>query len=302
MYNRILVPLDGSTLAESVLPYVEALTKGTAATVVLVQVNDTEAQGESPAHQQALDRMGEQRTSFGRAYLSHVARRLKDSGIESSGELLKGRVAGAIAQFAAAQQIDLVAMSTHGRTGLARWRYGSVANELRQLLPVPLLLLHADEAQSEAYVTAMAQLLDEVVVPLDGSAIAEQALPHAIELAKRLDLELHLVRVVMRPYMAYAEPDSVQYYFDLDAELTKVASEYLQDRAKEIEPQGIRVTTRVFHGLAAENLVDYAEALGNSLICMTTHGRTGLGRVVLGSVADKVLHDTGRPVFLVRAV
>jgi nucleotide-binding universal stress UspA family protein len=302
MYNRILVPLDGSTLAESVLPYVEALAKGTAATVVLVQVNDTDAQGESPAHQQALDKMAEQRTSFGRAYLSHVARRLKDSGIESSGELLTGRVAGAIAQFAAAQQIDLVAMSTHGRTGLARWRYGSVANELRQLLPVPLLLLHADEAQSEAYVTAMAQLLDEVVVPLDGSAIAEQSLPHAIELAKRLDLDLHLVRVVMRPYMAYAEPDSVQYYFDLDSELTKVANEYLEDKAKEIVAREVGVTTQVFHGLAAENLVDYAEALGNSIICMTTHGRTGLGRVVLGSVADKVLHDTGRPVFLVRAV
>lgn len=301
MYQRIVVPLDGSALAESVLPYVEALVKSGGATLMLVQVNESELGGESPAHRQLLNKVSEQRTTFGRAYLSHIARRLKDRGIEAAGELLQGRVASAVAKYVAEQNVDLVAMSTHGRTGLARWRYGSVANELRQMLPVPLLLLHAKEEQSEAYATAMAQKMEDVVVPLDGSAIAEQALPHAVELAKRLDMGVHVVRVVMRPYMAYAEPTAVEYYFDLDTELTNVANEYLQEIQKKLQAEGVRATTRVFHGLAAENLVDYSEALGNSLICMTTHGRTGLGRMVLGSVADKVLHDTTRPVFLVRA-
>ncbi|MEK7214634.1 MAG: universal stress protein [Chloroflexota bacterium] len=301
MYERIVVPLDGSTLAESVLPYVEALVKGGGATLLLVQVNESDIGGESPAHQQLLNKMSEQRTTFGRAYLTHIARRLKDRGIQATGELLQGRVAGAVAKYAVEQKADLVAMSTHGRTGLARWRYGSVANELRQMLPLPLLLLHAEEEQSEAYATAMAQQMEDVVVPLDGSPIAEQALPHAVELAKRLNVDIHIVRVVMRPYMAYAEPNAVEYYFELDTEMTNVANEYLQEVRKRLEAEGVRVTTRVFHGLAAENLVDYADALGNSLVCMTTHGRTGLGRVVLGSVADKVLHDTTRPVFLIRA-
>ena len=301
MYQKILVPLDGSKLSEAVLPYAGFLAKAFGAEVSLVHVGEPVLEEHAPEHKVFLDQISGQMLAYGKAYLNDQARRLQQKGISAKGEVLLGRAADEIATYADQQGMDLVAMGTHGRAGLARWRYGSVANELRNRLPMPILLIRPMEELSEAAAAAREPLLLRVVVPLDGSQVAEQALVHARELASRLELEVHLLRVVSRPAPTYIGPEAVEYYYDLESELEKVATEYLQTTQRTLEQQGLRVTSRIFHGYAADNIVDYAEALDQSLICMTTHGRTGLGRVIMGSVADKVLQEAAEPIFLVRA-
>ena len=337
MYKHILVPLDGSTLAEAVLPFVELLAKAGSAKVTLVTVGEHPADNMPPEPQglpssleggahpgegyrdqteyrvglQAesellqrrpyLDQIVERIISYGKVYLNHVARRLQSKGVETEVDVLLGRPASQIADYAQEHSVDLVAMSTHGRGGLARWLYGSVANELRNSLQQPFLLIRSMEESSQASAEAREPLFLRVIVPLDGSPMAEQALPHAKELAAYLGLEVHLVRVVSQPMPAYMGPDAVEYYYDLDAELIKVATNYLKNVESSLKQEGLRVTSRTFHGYAANNLVDYAKVLGQNLICMTTHGRTGLGRVFLGSVADKVLQEAVVPVLMVRA-
>lgn len=301
MYQKILIPLDGSLLSEAVLPYAETLAAASKAQVTMVYVGEPDVEEHSPEHQVYLDQVTQQVLAYGKSYLRQQARRFEQKGIQTSVEVLLGRAADEITGYAQKQGVDLVAMATHGRTGLARWRYGSVANEVRNRLPMPLLLIRPAEHPSEAAMAAKEPLLLRVVVPLDGSDVAEQALPHAKELASRMDLEVHLLRIVSRPAPAYVGPEAVEYYYDLETELVKVATEYLQGVQKTLEQEGMRVTARVFHGYPAENIVDYAKALDQSIICLTTHGRTGLGRVIMGSVADKVLHDATEPIFLVRA-
>ncbi|MBI2886744.1 MAG: universal stress protein [Chloroflexi bacterium] len=302
MYQRILIPLDGSLLSEAVLPYAEALAAASKAQVTMVYVGEPDVEERSPKHQVFLDQVTQQVVAYGKSYLRQQARRFEQKGIQTKVEVLLGRAADEITEYAQKEGVDLVAMATHGRTGLARWRYGSVANEVRNRLPMPLLLIHpTEEHPSEAAMAAREPLLLRVVVPLDGSEVAEQALPHAKELASRMDLEMHLLRIVSRPAPAYVGPEAVEYYYDLETELVKVATEYLQGVQKSLEAAGMRVTARVFHGYPAENIVDFAKALDQSIICLTTHGRTGLGRVIMGSVAEKVLHDATEPIFLVRA-
>jgi len=323
MYKHIMVPLDGSTLAEAVLPFVELLAKAGSAKVTFVTVGEpplgdmppgqqgyrdqTEyavgppAESAHPQHTAYLDQMVERIIAYGKVYLNHIARRMQSKGVETAVEVLLGRPADQIVDYAQEHGVDLVAMSTHGRGGLARWRYGSVANELRHRLQQPFLLVRSTAESSQASVAAREPLFLQVVVPLDGSPLAEQALPHAKELAAHLGLEIHLVRVVSQPMPAYMGPDAVEYYYDLDADLVRTAINYLQSIESRLTQEGIRVTSRIFHGYAADNIVDYAKGLGQNLICMTTHGRTGLGRVFLGSVADKVLQEAVTSVLMVRA-
>ena len=186
MYQKILVPLDGSKLSEAVLPYVSSVAKAFDAQVSLVHVGEPVLEEHAPEHKVFLDQISGQIIAYGKAYLNDQARRLQQKGISAKGEVLLGRAADEIATYADKQGMNLVAMATHGRAGLARWRYGSVANELRNRLPMPLLLIRPLEELSEAAAAARELLLLRVVVPLDGSQVAEQALPHARELASRL--------------------------------------------------------------------------------------------------------------------
>ncbi len=309
MYKKILVPLDGSILAEAVLPFVERVAQAEKSGVTLITVLEppVEEMVEPSAQQREeglvphLDQVVERMTSYGKIYLKRVARRLKEKGIDVQDDVLLGRPATEIANYANKNGVDLVAMSTHGRGGITRWRYGSVANELLRSLTAPLFLLRSSGKASEASSYGSASQLLRVVVPLDGSKLAEQALAHARELASKLDLEIHLIRAVSQPTPAYMGPDAIDYYYDLDEILTREAAAYMASVAQQLEKEKFRVTVRVFHGFPAANIVDYAAAIGQSIICITTHGRTGIGRALLGSVADKVLQESESPVVMARA-
>jgi nucleotide-binding universal stress UspA family protein len=138
------------------------------------------------------------------------------------------------------------------------------------------------------------------LVPLDGSAVAETVLPFIVEIAGPLDMEVVLLRAIQPIPPVVLEGSRSDAFEDLETKRLD-AEEYLAPLAAELRQKGIRVKTRVHQGEPAEEIVAGARETGADLIAMSTHGRSGLGRLVFGSVAEAVLRRAGLPVFLLRA-
>jgi len=177
-------------------------------------------------------------------------------------------------------------MATHGYGGLRRWALGSVTDRVVHTATVPVCVV-----RSAAHVAPGEHALTRILVPLDGSDLARQALPLAIELAKRASAELVVLRAV--------EPHT-QYASLLIMQRTQAARD-LHALAAELRQQQVVVTPMVVVGSATEAIVDAAAQRGVDLIVMATHGYGGLQRWALGSVADKVLQAAPIPILLVRA-
>ncbi|HET7874228.1 MAG TPA: universal stress protein, partial [Methylomirabilota bacterium] len=138
--------------------------------------------------------------------------------------------------------------------------------------------------------------LDRILVPLDGSTLAEAAIPKAVEMARMGLSGLLLVRAAEAHTLPGADPTDAQ------VEVVREAEEYLKDVAERLARDGARnVETSVWYGPAASAIVDAARLRKADLIVMTTHGRSGLGRLILGSVAESVLRGTSTPILLLRA-
>ena len=169
----------------------------------------------------------------------------------------------------------------------------------------PLLII-----RSHAEPTADHSALDRLVVPVDGSELAEQALPHAAYLASAMQLPLDLVRITLSEEEYYQAmsmdvrvmPPNLPSFQSVAESLDGEAHTYLGRVKASLLRQGAPlVEERVLQGLPAESIVDLASAAGNSLVVMTTHGRSGVGRMILGSVAERVVRQSDGPVLLVRA-
>jgi len=286
MYKKILVPLDGSKLAEQVLPYAQMLAGTYGASIMLLRVTDPDARLPFTANQSASD------------YLDFTAGSLKPLAVDTMEKI--GKPAEVIVDIAKADANCLIAMATHGMSGPRRWVLGSVAGKVVQTAENPILLIRV--APDGAPLGPFA--LKRVIVPLDGSGLAEKALPHARALASKLKLDMHLVRTYSLPPDAYVVADGViaqgpaQYRKNLHEESEK----YLDGKVASLQADGFAaVSATVIEADAASELIELAEDSPQSLIAMSTHGRSGLGRWVLGSVAEKVAQNSRAPVLLIRA-
>lgn len=285
MLSTIIVPLDGSALSERVLPYASALARASRARLVLFRAlplvpTDTPWEDARQA----------------RGSLETVAERVRSAGLEVTTivhELSDSDVAGAIVRIAAEERADLIAMSTHGRGGLGRWLYGSVADAVLRRSEVPVLLVSA----AATHVWPADRAL-RILVPLDGSPLAEAALGPAVDLARSLRAELHLLQVVQPP--SYVYPESTAYLlYDPERDLAE-ARQYLDGVATRLRPEGVTVETQSTLGFPTTTIAEVAREQGMDLIVMATHGRTGLARLVLGSVATATLQQASVPVVFVR--
>jgi nucleotide-binding universal stress UspA family protein len=287
MFNKILVPLDGSKLAEQVLPYARWLAGAYGASITLVRVTDPDARLPFTANQSASD------------YLKYTAASLSPLSVDTVEKI--GKPAEVIVDTAKGDADCLIAMATHGLTGPRRWVLGSVASKVVQTADNPILLIRV--AQDAAPLGPFA--VKRVIVPLDGSGLAEKVLPHVMVLASKLKLDMQLVRTYSLPPDAYVVADGViaqgpaQYRKNLHEESEK----YLDGKVASLQADGFTaVSATVIEGDAASELIDLAAEPPQSLIAMSTHGRSGLGRWVLGSVAEKVVQHSLAPVLLIRAL
>jgi nucleotide-binding universal stress UspA family protein len=202
-----------------------------------------------------------------------------------------------IVRIAQQEGLDLIALATHGRSGLQRWIYESVAEKVLHTAQAPLLLIRPAEEQ----VQTPAQV-NRIVVPLDGSPLAEAALPTAEALATQCKIPLALLRVVEVVSLTFVDPigmTGMNYQTMLDS-FPESADTYVNELAARLRAKGVVVETETPMGLPADKIVGYARDHAGSLVVMTTHGRTGLANVLLGSVARRVVQHGNVPTLLVR--
>jgi nucleotide-binding universal stress UspA family protein len=301
MYKKILVPLDGSPSAENVLPYARALAKRLSIAVDLLEVVDIVemARSVSAADGLLINRLAEDETRRSALYLKEIAQSF--AGVTVDCLVKQGRAADLIIETAAGEQETLIAMATHGRSGLNRFLLGSVAEKVLRGSANPLLLARAiDPAQAGGEAA-----LKSVIVPLDGSELAETALPAVEELAKKLQLEVILLRAYAVPYGAYTAGEGFYDPVNLEAFLARLreeTKEYLERKTTELKGRGLPIVSYVAkEGLSADEIIKFARATPANLIAMGSHGYSGVKRWVLGSVTEAVVRHAGNPMLVLRA-
>jgi nucleotide-binding universal stress UspA family protein len=287
--NRVLIPLDGSPLSEAVLPVAEEWAKEEEAEVILLRAA---LAGHLPG---ADSTEAEVRVvTEGEAYLKEIAGRLTQRGLRRvRWAVWYDEPATAIAEAVASYGVDLIAMATHGRSGLSRALLGSVAEAVVRAVRVPVLLLRGQSAW-KPWATG------KILVPLDGSEQAGGILPVVERLAGPRDLTLSLLEVIepAPPPVVAAMASNVE---EMMAVWRKEAQEYLVKVADPLSAKGVRVEWEIKVGQPAESIAAVAAESRADLIAMATHGRSGLGRLFFGSVAETVLRSASVPVLLFRA-
>lgn len=303
MLRKILVPLDGSPSAEDALPIARRLARRRDASVELVMVRDLPVEPLT-IHTPSTDAQMLDETDFKMAkdYLDHVAKRLQEAGVETATTVMDGEVVASIRQRVRDSEADLVVMCTHGRGGWSRFWLGSVAQELVRRLNVPLLLTrpHGDLEGQATPPPEDGPL--RILVTLDGSQYAEQALDAAIRSFGTETTEYTLLRVVVPPIVRpYRVPKAHPDYAEQER-LTKLATEYLEAQVKGLGDRGIKADYGVIaRQHVAEGISQYALENGLHGIAIATNARQGMPRLILGSVADKVLRSSSVPVMVIRS-
>jgi len=303
MIKSVLVPLDGSPFAEQALPWAACLSKVAGAHLELVRVHDpvppwtiaTEGAIAATAVDPTIRDAEEQ-------YLANCAARLVEGGfVGVTRHLLEGDVVEEIARHAEDNAFGLVVLATHGRGAISRLWLGSVSDALVRRLTVPVLLIRPAEGTA----IPRAEQFRKVFVALDGSAESESAIAPALALADPKHCEVVLLRVV--PPVPIAGDMGMSAAFPIDDSLTKTltdqAESYLQGVAARLRSPRVTVSTRVIvEPGVAQAVLHEASLAGAELVALATHGARGLRRMVLGSVADKVLRGADRPVLLTRVL
>jgi len=311
----ILVPLDSSALSEDILPHAVAAAQATKSALLLLQVLEpvfepifgTIGLPEYVEEEQLVEMRDEQLAAI-HLYLEKIASRLRADGLEVHTKVIEGNhpATQIIWETEHDPLLTMVAMTTHGRRGVMHWLFGSVAAEIVQVTPRPLLLLRPHESVRLFSMTNFkVASYQNIVVPLDASAFAEQALDEASELASDMNAILHLISIVSPshtlPIHIHKEEES-QTLMRATLHQTEVESRtyYLQQKAESFKEQGIRVRTDVASGHPAEEILRLSTLHQDTLLVMTTHGRSGLRRILLGGVAMKVVQEAHVPVLLIR--
>lgn len=289
MLKKILVPLDGSALAESALPYARQIAAKTGSQIVLLHVSSSaENPGDRTGHPY-MDKFVE----------SHVP----PGGTQTLTVHLTGHAAERIIEYAGTAGIDLIVMTTHGESGARRWALGSVADKVVRASNHPVFLVRSGKSASAA--SAPPQL-KKVLIPLDGSPAAESIIPFVEALASSIGFEVVLFQALGTGFpsvvaLGYEHSQhSVQPLPEVEKEKA-AAEEYLRQTAEKMKTKGIKTEVHIEIGDAADLILSQVARISADLVAMATHGRSGAARWVLGSVADKVLHEGTTPLLLVRS-
>lgn len=313
MYRNILVPVDGSPFGETALPLALSLARRAGAILHLVHVMPPigTIYSEAPLYiDSSLEReLFEHQRERNQAYLDRLARKLGAlAPVVVKPALLAGDIPLLVRNHAAEIGADVVVMTTHARGPLGRFWLGSVADDLVRKLPMPLLLVRPGET-----VTSFEPepILRHILIPLDGEPLAEQILERAIELGALMKADFTLLRVIKpvlpTPYtvegvsMGQMAQALIEETNRIQTQIASEAKEYLENVATGLRERGLKVETRV-EVEEKPALAILHHAAETELIALCTHGRQGLSRLFLGSVADKVIRGGHLPVLVFRPV
>jgi nucleotide-binding universal stress UspA family protein len=299
MYKTVVIPLDMSEEAEKTLLYVRYLAAPKQSRLILVNSIEPKeyvytAFPELPSIQAGLLGSIDERVQ---GYLATLQNQLQGEGYAVTTRVAQGDAAQFIVDVALEEEADLIAMTTHGRTGFTRWALGSVADRVIRTAYQPVFLIRSTMPIPEDL------CIQKILVPLDGSFTAESALAQAESIARDTGAVLTLLRVVEpltrleRQLLSEAKQSPDQ----IDVERTEAAHTYLHTVVQRLRTEGITAAEYLYTGSAAQAILQVAEEEGSDLIVMSTHGYSGYTRWVYGSVANTVLHSATCPMLLNRA-
>lgn len=301
MYKTALVPLDGSELAEVVFNYARELAGRLGIDLILLHVYGPDEAESEPMRRSYLERVAEivRRTSEEAREKAGI--KYGDKPVKVTVHVSPGYTPDEILKYADANDVDLILMATHGRTGVKRWTMGSVADKVLRASKVPVWLVRAEVPEEIVHDKWPTRKL---LALLDGSEVSESILPHVEAVAKQRGAEQ--VEVIL---LTVSEPSLLPSYYPATVPLNwedhverirRSDDEYLVKVEKRLKDTGLNVRREVIAGRAAEVIVDYVNKNSINLIVMSTHGRSGIGRWVFGSVAEKVLLGVTSPILLIR--
>ena len=305
MIRSILVPLDGSTFGEHALPLAMSMARRLDATLNLIHVHSL--LDATYAELQVFDNtLDQELRGKEREYLHAIQKQVQDRlSIPVTIRNVDGEIASVIREQADSLRANWVVMTTHARGPIGRFWLGSVTDELVRSLSISLVAVHPQDHPPDL---AKEQAIQHMLIPLDGTPLAEQILEPALTLGKAMNADYTLLRVVtpVYPVTLPAEPaifgsvatDIMDRVEKMHTELRKEATEYLDKIAQRLRSENLKVHTRVVveeqPGVA---ILDSAKAPVD-MIAIETHGRGGLSRLLLGSVADKVIRGSKLPILV----
>ncbi|MEJ2208092.1 MAG: universal stress protein [Anaerolineae bacterium] len=281
MFDHLIVPLDGSSLAECVLPHAVALARPFDSRITLLRaVRGPTAGGAS----KATDPLGWQmRRAEARAYLDEMVARLKEVGVEADREVLEGEAAEQVVQFSRDEGADLIILSSHGRSGLSQWNVSSVVQKVILRAFVPVMIVRAYQPVT----SDLAGLVyKHVLVPLDGSQRAEFTLPLATTLAAYHECPLLLAHVVSKPEVPRRAPlteEEARLVEQLTESNRRKGEEYLEELRARLDTE-VETVLRVSEN-PAEALHQLVEERDVDLVLLTAHGYSARKKWPYGGVA-----------------
>ena len=287
MFERVILPLDGSKTGEMVLPYAYEIAAKAGKEIVLAGVCEDD-------------------TDKYRIYVSYLSSLSEEimSSLQSYGikekllvksEILKGNPADEIIRYAQENTNNLLVMSSHGYTDVQPPFIGNVVNKVLSKIYNPVVLI---KKPVDSKVYERGNLIKRMLVPLDGSGLGEGIIPYAARMAESMNADISLFNAMYPWGLGLGEVGPT--YEEEEARKAKVIS-YLDKVGEDFRNRGINTDCVAITGFAGQEIVAYADGKNADLIAMTTHGRTGLLRYVFGSVAYKVIHSGDTPVLLVRS-
>ena len=296
MYHRILVPLDTSELAEVALPYAEQMAGRLGSEITLMSVSHSAGEKEQRVFRSYIQETVAVTKERANRYLEKPTG--QDVKVESA--ILVGNPAEEIVDYAERENIDVIVMATHGRSGIGRWALGSVADKVLRATERPVVLIRAKGARPDLLEKGV---FKRALVPLDGSKESEAVIPYIEELASMLGAEVTLLQVLAIVYHVYISGDApaqVPYTEEEMKPLKASAESYLEKVGSGLKGKGVTTKCQVRVGAAGHEIIKLADEIGADIVAMSTHGRSGVGRLVFGSVAEKVVRTGNTPVLLVR--
>ena len=309
MYRKILVPLDGSQTAEAIIPHVANLAKHDEATVIFAQVIE-------PATRSGIINIDEdqevtfkpQRIDEAKNYLTGWQQQFSQDGLSAEIVLLRGVAVDAILHAISEMDIDLLAFTSQGHSGLKKAIYGSVSSALLNRASCPMLV-------ADAKTKVSLKTNNRILVPLDGSKESEKIMPHVQHIARLYEAKLILVRVVRSASYKAAfvnlnkeikeeiVPEHLLSQLGKHQELEKIkdAKQYLLNWRSQFQEQGIEVEVNLLYGQPIDSILAVAERSEADLVAMTSQAKAGLDEFLYGSVASGLLNRLARPMFIVHA-
>ncbi len=329
MFQRILVPIDGSELSEKTLPLALEFADRANGKILLVtvvdmpsgpglqaedqlegfegdgSVADASRQGEPSASSRPSDRRPLHHSytpsrvrTVAQNYLDGIADSLRSDGERVSTVVSAGDAASEIAAIGERENVDLIAMATRGRSGLVRGLLGSVADRILHTASSPMLMVRPETAPKK---DEPAPPIETIIVPVDGSELSEAALPYAVSLARHFSAKLHLTRTVRFPGVYSADVMYGQQSGDLYnmKTLEEQAEEYVQSLLERLKEQRVEASHDIGRGHPRAHIVESAEQLPGAMVVMCTRGASGITRWVMGSVADGVIRTAPVPTLVI---